>query len=105
MDRILLVEDDEPTRSALRWLLEAEGYHVICAANGAEARAHLAVATVDLVLCDWSMPELDGVQLSQTLRSRPACRLLPIVLMSSNAAPEQDRSWDAFLRKPFVFDT
>ncbi|MEM5440061.1 response regulator [Paraburkholderia diazotrophica] len=102
MHRILLVEDDEPTRSALRWLLEAEGYHVICATNGAQAVAQLAVTAVDLVISDWSMPELDGVQLSQTLRSRPAFRLLPFILMSSNAAPEQHRSWDAYLRKPFV---
>ena len=103
MDRILLVEDDEATRSALRWLLEAERYHVICVTNGAEAVAQLAVMAVDLVITDWSMPELDGVELSQTLRSTPASRSLPIILMSSNSAPEHRRSWDAFLRKPIVF--
>lgn len=103
MMNVLLVDDDAPTRASLSELLESSGYHVICAANGADALALLAVNGVELVISDWSMPLLDGLQLCEELRANLAFRSLSIVLMSSDSAPDLHGLWDAFFRKPFAF--
>ncbi|XUW93348.1 response regulator (plasmid) [Burkholderia sp. M6-3] len=102
MKLILLVEDEELPRHALQALLETESYRVVCASNGADALAHLGGAGVDLVLTDWAMRVMDGLQLCQRMRSDALLHAIPILLVSSKLAPQCDGTWDVFLRKPFA---
>ena len=102
---ILIVEDDEPIRFALRELLEAEGYEVVVAADGREALAALSRITPALVVTDLNMPHVDGVALCRRLRADPATRKVPIVVLT--AAHRIDGITgrvDAIIRKPFDID-
>lgn len=102
MKVILLVDDEELPRDALQALLESESYRVVCAANGADALARLSASRVDLVVTDWAMPVMDGLQFCQRMRSDALLHAIPILLVSSKAAPQSDGTWDTFLRKPFA---
>ena len=69
--RILIVEDEEPLALLLRYNLEAEGYDVETIARGDDADTRLREATPDLVVLDWMLPGLSGIELSPRLRHRP----------------------------------
>ena len=75
--RILIVEDEEPLTMLLRYNLEAEGYEVETSARGDEADTRLKESTPDLVVLDWMLPGLSGIELCRRLRARPrpaSCR-------------------------------
>jgi two-component system, cell cycle sensor histidine kinase and response regulator CckA len=106
---ILVVEDEEALRAAIRRLLQDAGYQVLEANNGASALTLLDGAessAVSLVLTDLRMPVMDGRQLASALaRRRPS---LPIVFMSGFTAQLMDLRLIsphlAFLAKPFRND-
>ena len=106
---VLLVEDEDSLRSAIRRLLQNEGYTVLEAPNGASALDVLGgteAAGVKLVLTDLRMPVMDGRQLAAALaRTRPG---LPIIFMSGFTAQLMDMRLVsphlAFLPKPFRND-
>jgi CheY-like chemotaxis protein len=106
---VLVVEDEDALRASIRRLLQAEGYNVLEAQNGATA-LHLLEGTaadeIALVLTDLRMPVMDGRQLAAALaRCRPS---LPIVFMSGFTAQLMDLRLVspnlAFLAKPFRND-
>ncbi len=104
---ILVVEDDDAIRETLVECLEAEGYAVAGAANGAEALVHLGRAgPPDVVLVDLVMPVMDGAELLSRMRADPATRGVPAVLMTAAApgALEPLPASDALLTKPFELD-
>ena len=68
--RILIVEDEEPLTMLLRYNLEAEGYEVETAGRGDEADTRLKESTPDLVVLDWMLPGLSGIELCRRLRAR-----------------------------------
>jgi len=68
MSRMLLVEDDEFGRDALRELFEENGWEVIVAANGLEAVRHMEQVSFDVIVTDVFMPEMDGVELIRQIR-------------------------------------
>jgi DNA-binding response OmpR family regulator len=68
LGRILVVDDDPDLRLVLRKQLEAEGFEVIHAANGAEMRAVIGRQEVDLVILDLQLPDEDGLDLAKLLR-------------------------------------
>jgi two-component system, cell cycle sensor histidine kinase and response regulator CckA len=106
---VLIVEDEDSLRSAIRRLLQNEGYTVVEAQNGAKALELLTgteAAGVKLVLTDLRMPVMDGRQLAAALaRTRPS---LPIIFMSGFTAQLMDMRLVsphlAFLPKPFRND-
>jgi two-component system sensor histidine kinase/response regulator len=93
----LIVDDNETNRRILAAMLGHWGLRTIQADSGAQALAMLDRATsagdrVSLVITDLHMPDMDGFQLTETLRSRPALNALPIVLLTSSAAAgDQER--------------
>lgn len=103
-ETILLVEDDERVRSLVRRVLDARGYQVLSAADGAEALEIWHREHCDLLLSDIVMPGISGVELAETLRrQRPG---LKVILMSGYAdqevAGEQINTLDTpFIGKPF----
>ena len=68
---ILIVEDEEPLTTLLRYNLEAEGYEVDAVARGDEADTRLRETAPDLIVLDWMLPGLSGIELCRRLRTRP----------------------------------
>ena len=104
--RILVVEDDEMVAEVVRVNLEAEGYEVTHALNGAAGLAAVSQQMPDLVVLDVMMPEVDGWTVLTRLRDDMATRHLPIVMLSAKAMPaDQVRGYNlganAYLTKPF----
>jgi diguanylate cyclase (GGDEF)-like protein len=103
--RILVVEDDDVSRSALAELLRLEGYEVETAVDGEDALACIRSAPFDLVLSDVKMPRADGYELVQRMRREPLGRDLPVILFSALSDPDRrvrglDLGADDYLAKP-----
>ena len=101
---ILLVDDSQTTRQMTAALLQSGGFETVEAADGTEALTVLSVRTVDLVVSDVQMPLLDGLGLLQRIRERPEWADIPVVLLTSLAAPEEQKRGlelgaDAYLLK------
>ena len=80
---ILIVEDEEALTLLLRYNLEAEGYEVDAVARGDEADTRLRETTPDLVVLDWMLPGLSGIELCRRLRARPQTQSLPIIMLTA----------------------
>ena len=104
--RILIVEDEEPLALLLRYNLEAEGYDVETIARGDEADTRLREASPDLVVLDWMLPGLSGIELCRRLRTRPESKALPIIMLTARGE-ESERirglatGADDYIVKPF----
>ena len=101
--RILLAEDHLDSREALCALLEAFGFEVVEAANGAEAVELARQRAPDLVLMDIMMPEVDGFEATRRLRGFPETRDIPIITLTAMEGAESDAieaGADDFLAKP-----
>ena len=83
--RILIVDDEPDVIQALRFRLEAAGYVVHTASNGQEALDRLAAGRVDLILADFMMPVINGLELAEIVQQEPACSATKVVLFSCHA--------------------
>jgi two-component system response regulator AtoC len=106
---LLVVDDERNLRESLSEALKEAGYNVLTAANGKEAYAIIQSQTLDLLLCDWRMPEMDGAALLKLLSEDGRLVDLPVLVMTahgtSNNAIEaiQFGAYD-FVTKPFDLD-
>jgi two-component system, OmpR family, phosphate regulon response regulator PhoB len=104
--RILIVEDEEPLTLLLRYNLEAEGYEVDIAARGDDAEIKLKESPPDLVLLDWMLPGLSGIELCRRVRARTDTARLPIIMLTARGE-ESERvrglaiGADDYIVKPF----
>jgi two-component system, OmpR family, phosphate regulon response regulator PhoB len=104
--RVLIVEDEAPLAELLRYNLEAEGFAVSHAESGEEAEILLAEQRPDLVLLDWMLPQVSGIELCRRLRARPETRGIPIIMLTARGE-EGDRirglstGADDYVVKPF----
>ena len=100
---VLLVEDDPALRRYLEIVLQRAGYEVLTAGDGLEAMKFLLSDSVDVVVTDALMPNLDGYELCRFVRSSEHLAHLPIILLSAldpkNSTDEAEQV-DAFLAKP-----
>jgi two-component system phosphate regulon response regulator PhoB len=103
---ILIVEDEEPLTTLLRYNLEAEGYEVDTVGRGDDADTRLKETAPDLVVLDWMLPGLSGIELCRRLRARPETRTLPIIMLTARGE-ESERvrglatGADDYIVKPF----
>jgi two-component system, OmpR family, phosphate regulon response regulator PhoB len=103
---ILIVEDEEALTEVLRYNLEAEGYEVETVTRGDDADVRLKERVPDLVLLDWMLPGLSGIELCRRLRTRPETRQLPIIMLTARGE-ESERvrglatGADDYIVKPF----
>jgi two-component system, OmpR family, phosphate regulon response regulator PhoB len=104
--RILIVEDEEPLTLLLRYNLEAEGYEVDIAARGDDAEIKLKESPPDLVLLDWMLPGLSGIELCRRVRARAETERMPIIMLTARGE-ESERvrglaiGADDYIVKPF----
>ncbi len=87
---VLVVEDDEPIRSLLRRLLEKEGWRVAEANNGHTAMEHIVATPPDLILLDLMMPEMDGFQVINQLRSSATWQNIPVIVITAKELTDED---------------
>lgn len=83
MPYVLVVDDDESTGDAIRRLLGRMGYAAQWAPGGDEAIASLQVGLPDLVVLDWMMPGMNGLEVLQRLRQNPATQALPVIIYTA----------------------
>jgi two-component system, OmpR family, phosphate regulon response regulator PhoB len=82
---VLLVEDEPAQRAVLSYNLEAEGFEVQTADNGEDALALIAEGAPDLILLDWMMPHVSGIEVCRRLKARPETRGIPIIMLSARS--------------------
>ncbi|WP_428312798.1 response regulator [Hydrocarboniphaga sp.] len=104
---MLVVDDHESTREMLRIALGIHGFQVETAENGVEALAVLAGTRCHVVLTDYWMPEMNGVELLQAMRRDDDLADIPVVIMTAahDSLPPLAGGADALLHKPFDSDS
>ncbi|MBP0493436.1 phosphate regulon transcriptional regulator PhoB [Pararoseomonas indoligenes] len=106
---ILVVEDEAPLLTLLRYNLEKQGFRVEEAADGPEALIRVAESRPDLMLLDWMLPAMSGLEVCRQLRRRPETRDLPIIMVTArteeaDAVRALDTGADDHIGKPFTMD-
>jgi len=102
---ILVVEDEAPLAEVLRYNLEGEGFRVAVAGDGRAALEKLEEAPPDLVVLDWMLPEVSGLEICRTMRRRPELRSVPVIMLTARKDDEtfgeaKKLGAEAFLTKP-----
>ncbi|MBA4492130.1 phosphate regulon transcriptional regulator PhoB [Paracoccus sp. S1E-3] len=87
---VLIVEDEGAQREVLKYNLEAEGFEVVMAENGDEALLLVAEEDPDLIVLDWMLPNISGIEICRRIKADPATRPIPIVMLSARG-DEGDR--------------
>lgn len=87
---ILVVEDEPSQREVMVYNLEAEGYRVTCADNGDDAMLVIAEDMPDVIVLDWMMPHLSGIEVCRQIKSNPDTRAIPVIMLSAKSE-EADR--------------
>jgi two-component system phosphate regulon response regulator PhoB len=104
--QITVVEDEEALSVLLRYNLEAEGYEVETVLRGDEAEIQLRERVPDLLILDWMLPGLSGIELCRRLRNRPETERLPIILLTARGEESErvrglSTGADDYVVKPF----
>lgn len=103
---VLLVEDDDAISMLLRYNLEKEGYEIGLAMDGEEALLMSSERLPDLVILDWMLPKVPGIEVCRRLRAKPDARNIPIIMLTARGE-ETDRirgldiGADDYVTKPF----
>jgi two-component system phosphate regulon response regulator PhoB len=103
---VLVVEDETALATLLRYNLEREGYRVFTAHDGEEALILAEEAKPDLVVLDWMLPELSGIEVCRRMRARGNMRNVPIVMLTARGEETDrirglDTGVDDYIVKPF----
>jgi two-component system phosphate regulon response regulator PhoB len=106
---VLVVEDEAPMVTMLRYNLEKQGFRVEEASDGEEALTRIAETKPDLVLLDWMLPAVSGIEVCRRLRRQSATRDLPVIMVTARVE-EQDSvralntGADDYVTKPFSME-
>ncbi|MDT1061818.1 phosphate regulon transcriptional regulator PhoB [Paracoccus sp. CPCC 101403] len=87
---VLVVEDEGAQREVLKYNLEAEGFSVVLAENGDEAMLLVAEEQPDLIVLDWMLPNVSGIEVCRRVKADPNTRQIPIIMLSARSE-EVDR--------------
>ena len=104
---VLVAEDEGALMTLLRYNLEREGYRVLEAQDGEEALLVAAEEKPDLVLLDWMLPQLSGIEVCRRLRGRQETRNVPIIMLTARGEESDrirglDTGADDYMTKPFA---
>jgi two-component system, OmpR family, phosphate regulon response regulator PhoB len=103
---ILVVEDEDSLATLLQYNLEKEGYQVSVAGDGEEALMQVDERLPDLVVLDWMLPKISGIEVCRRLRQRSETRNVPIIMLTARSEESDrvrglDTGADDYLSKPF----
>ena len=103
---IIIAEDEDALSTLLHYNLEKEGYEVGQAGDGDEALMMIDERLPDLLVCDWMMPKVSGIEVCRRLRANPSSRNLPIVMLTARSEESDrirglDTGADDYVVKPF----
>ena len=106
---ILVVEDEAALLTLLRYNLEKQGFRVEEATDGQEALLRVAENKPDLVLLDWMLPSLSGIEVCRQIRRKPATRDLPVIMVTARTEDQDavralDIGADDYITKPFAVE-
>jgi len=103
---IMIIDDSMSLRQVVGMALGAAGYEVIEACDGRDALAKLTGAKVHLMICDVNMPNMDGISFLKALRTLPAYKFTPVIMLTTEAGEDKKREGQAagaraWVVKPF----
>src|SRR5690554_2515337 len=104
---VMIVEDERSQREVLSYNLAAEGYRITSAENGEEALLMFAEDRPDVIVLDWMLPSVSGIEVCRRLKIRPETREVPIIMLSARS-DEVDRvrgletGADDYVVKPYA---
>ena len=106
---VLVVEDEAALVTMLRYNLEKQGFRVDEAADGQEAMIRIAEAPPDLVLLDWMLPVMSGIEVCRQIRRRSETRDLPVIMVTARTDDQDavrglNTGADDYVTKPFNMD-
>lgn len=106
---ILLIEDDETIRAALKRVFEGEGYRVLAAADGTQLSSLLDESAVDLILLDVGLPWINGFELAEMMKAHEELREIPLVFLSARTSDADVKRGfavgaDDYIKKPFEIE-
>ena len=104
--KIMLVEDEEALAFLLKYNLEKEGYEVLWEARGGKAVAEVEKNMPSVIILDWMLPELSGVEICKMIRSKPDIKTIPIIMLTAKGEEEDkikglSAGADDYVTKPF----
>jgi two-component system phosphate regulon response regulator PhoB len=104
--RVLVIEDEDALSALLHYNLDKEGYAVTVAGDGEEALILIDEQAPDLIVLDWMLPKVSGVEVCRRLRARPETRNLPIIMLTARGEESDrirglDTGADDYVVKPF----
>lgn len=88
--RVLVVEDESAQREVLKYNIEAEGFAVVMAEDGEEALTLVREEQPDLIVLDWMLPKVSGIEVCRRIKASPELRPIPIIMLSARG-DEGDR--------------
>ena len=105
--RILVVEDEDALSTLLQYNLEKDGYEVAIASDGEDALTQVAEQAPDLVILDWMLPKVSGIEVCRRLRQRTETRNVPIIMLTARGEETDrirglDTGADDYVIKPFA---
>jgi two-component system phosphate regulon response regulator PhoB len=106
---VLVVEDEAALATMLRYNLEKQGYRVEEAADGQEALMRIAETQPDLVLLDWMLPAMSGLEVCRQIRRRSTTRDLPVIMVTARTEDQDavrglNTGADDYITKPFSME-
>jgi len=104
---ILIVDDSKSIREVVRSTLENEGYNVLLGVDGKDALKHMDGQSIDLVITNLQMPEMDGIELIKNIRAIPDYERIPILLLTTESQTSKkmeakEAGATGWIIKPFV---
>ena len=82
---VLVVEDEPAQREVLKYNLESEGYTVSFAVNGEEALLMISEELPDVIVLDWMLPNVSGIEVCRPVKTRPETREIPVIMLSARS--------------------
>ena len=107
--KILVVEDDESLRTLMEYNFGKEGFDIVTARDGEEALLRVEEVRPDLVILDWMLPNVSGIEVCRRLRSKPETQGLPVIMLTARAEESDrvrglDTGADDYVVKPFSME-
>ncbi|MBI3815523.1 MAG: response regulator [Nitrospinae bacterium] len=106
---IMIVDDSFTTRKMLTYLLKGEGFNIVLAENGIDALEKLSFSNIDIIITDLNMPQMDGLELIDSIRNDPNYKNIPVIMLTTESEDSDkqkgfERGASSYLTKPVSQD-